>query len=613
MLPTLLTKYLCCAIISCKEVMNMIKKDKHTFKYGTRTQIRVIEGYRPSPNAPVKHKTIKNFGYLENQENPIEFMKTVEEYDRQYKSSKRVSITHPTNIKFNEDRSGVPYNYGYRFLETIYDTLRIDTFINRLNFKGDYNVSEVFKFLVLQRILNPDSKRATTQLIQSFYNKDYNFQLYDVYRALDKFDDLKVDLQKFLNDQIKAIIGRDSSIAFYDVTNYYFDIDFPDEEGLRQRGVSKEHRVDPIVQLGLFIDCNGIPVSMSLFKGNTSDTKTLQPIMEEIKKSYNLQRLIVTADKGLNSSSNIDYICNNNDGYVVSQTLKGKKGKRYHDELFSEEGYVYNSNQTFKHKIFIEDYMGLDSKGNGISRKRKVLIYWKKEDADLARRKRTEKVLRAEKALRNNVYGIKHGYENYILETHTIAETGEVSNHLKKSLNQDKIEDESKYDGYFCIITSEINFDHKKILDIYSGLWRIEESFRITKSDLEARPVYVSTDKHINGHFLICYVALLIIRMMQYKMGNNSLSAERMVRALNACKCELPSKGVVHVLRDNANKKYKKIEAKDGKLIDTLAFEDDDEIMQDFKKIVSSYNVDFFFSYSKQNDFNKYLDSIKYI
>ena len=590
----------------------MIKKDKHTFKYGTRTQIRVIEGYRPHPGAPVKHRTIKNFGYLEDQENPIQFMKEVEEFDRKYKDSKHITIIHPTNIKFHEDTSSIPYNYGYRFLEAIYDALKIEEFFHTLPFKGDYNLNDVFKFLTLQRILNPDSKRATTQLIQSFYNQNYDFQLFDVYRALDKFDDIKIDLQKYINDQVKDIIGRDSSLAFYDVTNYYFEIDFPDEDGLRQRGVSKEHRVDPIVQLGLFIDSNGIPVSMSLFKGNTADTKTLQPIMNEIKESYQLSRLIVVADKGLNSSSNIDYICNHGDGYVISQILRGKKGKRYQGKLFEEKGYTYNVEQTFKYKTFIEEYNGFDEKGNQVKRKRKVLLYWRKEDAEKAKKKRDEKVTKAEKSLLNNAYSIKHGYENYITETHIVGQTGEVSNQVVKTIDRDKVDEESKYDGYFCIITSELLYSFKKMLEVYGALWKIEESFRITKSELEARPIYLSTDKHINGHFMICFVALLIVRMMQYKLEKDSISVERIVRALNACKCEIPAKGIIHILRNSINKQYRKIETKDGKIINTLAFEEDEETILDFKKIVQAFETDFFFSYSKQNDFNKYLNSIKY-
>jgi transposase len=333
------------------------------------------------------------------------------------------------------------------------------------------------------------------------------------------------------------MVGRDSSYAYYDVTNYYTEIDFPNsEEDLRQRGVSKEHRLDPIIQLGLFMDQNGLPISMSLFKGNTADTKTLQPVMQEIKQHYQLNRLIVVADKGLNSTSNINYIVNNNDGYVVSQIIKGKKGQRYRNQLFDESSYIYNQDRSFKYKLFQEEYEGIDAQGKIVLRKRNVLIYWKLEDALMSIRKRDDKVNRALKSIGNNAYAIKHTYEEYIKETHLIEDTGEIADKLSKTLNQEKIENDAMYDGYFCIITSELDYDYKKIMEVYGGLWRIEESFRITKSNLEVRPIYVSKESRINGHFLICYAALIIIRMMQYKM-HYSMSVERIVRALNTSKC----------------------------------------------------------------------------
>lgn len=321
---------------------------------------------------------------------------------------------------------------------------------------------------------------------KSLYNFNYDIELNQIYRVLDKFNELKVDLQKYINNRIKELIGRDSSYAYYDVTNYHNEIDYSrDENDLRQRGVSKEHRVDPIIQLGLFMDSNGLPISMSLFKGNTSDTKTLQPIMKEIKENYNLERLIVVADKGLNSTSNINYIDNNNDGYVVSQILKGK---RYQDKLFNEDDYIYNSIKTFKYKLFEEEYEGLDKDNNIVKRKRNVLIYWKYEDAILEAKKRDDKLARALRSLGNNAYAIRHTYEQYIKELHSVEDTGEIAERVTRTINQDKVDSDALYDGYFCIIMSELDYDYKKILEVYGGLWRIEESFRITKNDLETRP-----------------------------------------------------------------------------------------------------------------------------
>lgn len=589
----------------------MIRKDIRKFKYGTRTEIRVVEGYRDQ-FGKVKQKTIKTFGYLEDQENQEAFMKMIEEFNDNYKKSKRVKIEKPTNILFHEDTSSIEYNYGYRFLEAIYEKLDLGSFFTSINFKGQYSLNEIFKFLTFQRILNPDSKRATFQNIQSFYKYFDDYSLDDVYRSLDIFDKYKIELQKYINDKIKEIIGRDTSYAYYDVTNYYNEIDFPkDENDLRQRGVSKEHRVDPIIQLGLFIDSNGLPISMSLFKGNTSDTKTLQPVMKEIKSNYNLNRLIVVADKGLNSTSNINYIVNNNDGYVVSQILKGKKGNRYHEQLFEESNYTYNQNGTFKYKLFEEDYEIINLEGEKETRKRKVLIYWKLEDAILEAKKRDDKLARALKSLGNNAYAIKHTYEQYIKELHTVDETGEIADKVERVLDNDKVSEDAKYDGYFCIITSELDYDYKKILEVYGNLWKIEESFRITKSDLEVRPIYVNTTEHINGHFMICYTALVIIRLLQLKL-KNKLSTERIVKALNSCRCTIPEKGIIHLVRGTITKSYKQVIDKHGKLVSTTKLIDNDETVTDLLNIIESFNSYAYFSYSSQNDFNKYIESIKY-
>lgn len=579
----------------------MIRKDKKSYKSGPKTHIRVVEGYRDE-HGKIKQRTIKSFGYLEEQPDPKAFMDQVINFDNNFfldKKDKKDSF----KKRFNESVTNVPYVYGYRFIESIYDSLHIRDFFKARYPKIEYDLSEVFKFLVIERILNPDSKRATVQLKESLFNFASDFELHHVYRALDKLNEVKIELQKFISDQIKQIVGRDSTYAYYDVTNYYTEIDFPSsEDDLRQRGVSKEHRLDPIIQLGLFIDHNGLPISMSLFKGNTSDTKTLQPIMQEIKHHYQLNRLVVVADKGLNSTSNINYIANNNDGYVVSQTLKGTKGKRYQEMLFDEKGYIYNQDRTFKYKLFLEEYEGLDAKSNPVTRTRNVLIYWKLEDALMAIRKRDDKVDRALKSIGNNAYAIKHTYEEYIKETHLIDDTGEIADKISKSLNQEKIENDALYDGYFCIITSELDYDHKKIMEVYGGLWRIEESFRITKSNLEVRPIYVSNENRINGHFLICYVALVLIRLLQYKM-NYSMSVERIVRALNSSKCLVEEGQTIKVLRNENHKDYQESSTK---------LVDEDETIQDYLKIIETFHVDVPYERYKQVNFMKYLSSIKY-
>ena len=579
-------------------MFRVIRYDKHKRKDGIKTQVRVVEGYRV--DGKIKQKTIKDFGYLEDQENKDEFIAMVEKFDDDYKKEKLL-LKKNTRKKFFEDTNSVKYNYGYKFLSAIYDSLKLDDFFANVDFKGDYDLNSILKYFAIQRILNPASKRHTTQTMRNFYGNALDFELADVYRSLDKFSDLSTNIQKYINNRIVNLIGRKFDYGFYDVTNYYCEVDFPDEDGgLRQRGVSKEHRTDPIIQFGLFMDENSLPVCMSIFPGNTSDSLTFQPTMNKIKENYSLKKIIAVADKGMNSSKNIDYLVNNGNGFVFSQILKGKKGKRYHEKMFDENGYTYNSSNTFKYKTFIEDYDAIDNNGNKIKRQRKVLIYWKYEDAIMAARKRDDKLNKALKSLGNNAFTIKHAYDEYIKNLYT-TEKGEVADTVNRSIDYEKAKEDAKFDGYFAIVTSELDYDYSKILEVYSGLWRIEESFRITKSQFEARPIFVRTQKHIEGHFLICFISLLLIRMLQLKM-NYSLSAERIIEALNTSMCITDSLNKVRVLRND----------------EVLSFDEsnkltfDNQTINDLLSIINAMDAEIPYAEYTKQEFDKYLNSIVY-
>lgn len=595
----------------------MIKKDLKKRGGVLKTHVRVVEGYRPGPGIPTKQRTIKSFGYLEDQEDPDQFMQEVEEFNANYRAENvplRIEAAGTAKMYSEENRR---HNYGYKFLEAIYELLEIDSFIKgydeKHRFRGEYSAGDILKFLVLARILRPDSKRATFQMKNGFYGMRTDFTLPDIYRSLDRFASFEVELQRHLNERVKETIGRDLSYAFYDVTNYFFEIDFPDgEEDLRKRGVSKEHRIDPITAMGLFIDSNGLPISMSIFPGNTSETLTLQPTMNDVKKSYGLGRLVVVADKGINSSKNIDMIVNNGDGFVFSQILKGKKGQRYYEKLFDKSGWISNESNTYRYKLFTEEYEGKDRDGKKEIRTRKVLLYWSKAEADMAKRKREEKLKKTARSVKNNAYSIKKGVDQYTKESIVDKKTGEVLENTKKlrSVDLEKAEKDALYDGFFCIITSELDYDERKMRQVYSGLWRIEQSFKIMKSDLYARPVFVSTNEHIRAHFLICFVALLIIRIIQHRMGEKALSAERIARALGVATCQVLKGGIVHLDDVGGAIAFQKKLDKKGKLVDTLSYSDKDEIALDYKLIQDTYGTNCYNVYLRQEAFNKFLKNI---
>ena len=626
----------------------MIRLDKHYFANGSfKTQVRVTEGYRDSKTGKVKQKTVKSFGYLEDQEDKDKFLDEVKRFDLEFKNNKKIVLNEVKTKPFYEDSASELCNFGYKFLESIYDFLELDKVFNDIYYKGTHSLNEMFKYLVLQRIMNPDSKRATYQLIDNFYLKNYDFSLYELYRSLDLYALNSDKIQIHLNDVIKKKIGRNTAECFFDSTNFYFQKDYEDfdeyeeviplisdkkeikqkeiieiidEEGkkhqfkpikgLLKRGVSKEHVVDPIVQLGLMMDSNGIPVSAKVFPGNTADSKTLIPILDNVKKEYGLERTIIVADKGMNNKLNIDVICNNGDGYMFSQILKGKKGSRYHNRLFDESLYTV-VNEDYKYQLFDEEYEGCDIYGNKITRTRKVLLYWNGAAARRDKIKREEKLRKAEKALTNNAYLCTHGYDKYIKSDAVVAKTGECADQIESSVDYEKAKQDELFDGYFAIVTSELNYSEEKIREIYHGLWRIEDSFRVTKSDLAARPMFVRTENHIKGHVLICFVALVIIRILQHKM-NYSLSVERIVRSLHMCSCSEISKGLIHVIKKDTFEKYKISKDKEGKEYYTLKLSEiENETVEDFKEILKCYSSDLCTSMMNKSSFDKYIKSIK--
>ena len=523
--------------------------------------------YLRYPNASPKQRTVKSFGYLEDQTDLEAFWKEVNACNDSLKHKRDLRIEIPVSEMMYSENNRL-LNYGYKFPESVYHLLGIDTFFEQYQrssgFRGKYSLNEIFRYLVMDRILYPASKREAASRLLNYYGLNSEFDLPDIYRALDQFNIIFYDLQRFISEQVGERFGRDLQYSFYDVTNYYTEKDFadPDEEyrdrsgklvsgpALGQKGVSKEHQLTPIIQMGLFMDGNGVPICMDVFRGNMSDSDTLKENLDGFKKEYSMERTVVVADKGMNCSRNIDLLCSQGDGYVFSQILKGTKGKRYQEALFAQEGWQEAEDGSYKWKLLTEEYQGYDisfemqngqktEKKKAVRRQRKVLLYWSRADAEMAAKKREEKRKKAEKSPKNNAYGIVHGKDRYIKEETILKETGEVLDERQtakvSAVDREKAEKDALYDGYFAIITSEMDYDAAKIREVYHGLWRIEESFRIMKSDFDARPIYLNKREHIRAHFLICFVALVILRLIQNRMGIERLSVDRIAEAQTAC------------------------------------------------------------------------------
>jgi transposase len=441
-------------------------------------------------------------------------------------------------------------NVGCSLALAHYNALGIEKVLRNKTRKSrvHFDINAVMRLLVCDRILNPGSKLAAWEKRSGYFFRS-EFSDDDIYRSLDTLALAKDSVIAAMNKHIALTHGRDLTNIFYDVTNYYFEIDR--EDGLRKKGVSKEKRRKPIVQMGLVQDARGIPLNFETFAGNTHDAETMIPVMSRIKDQMNLERVIVVADKGLNSSENIAALVGTGNGFIFSQSCRGTKSsdalkawvtsEAGYKAMYGESGattFKIKSRQDFK-EITLD---GEISKKTGRPKRVKVKIdvqvvaFWSAKYAHRARKER-ERVLEKSRALIKDSGALcratSYGAAKYVKNISFDKDTGEIIEDAAKLpvLDEERIAAEEALDGYYVIITSETGMDPSRVVDTYRELWRIEESFKITKSCLSARPVYVSTRAHIEAHFLICYIALTIMRLIQLTTGF-AYSAETIAREL---------------------------------------------------------------------------------
>ena len=527
-----------------------LKKSKNS-KTG-RTYLYIADGFHDREKGYTKTITVQSLGYLDvlekQYDDPIahftEVVKQMNEEKKEKNLSVPMQISLDKTLKLGTDNV---YNFGYVALFIIYHSLEINKFIIS-KFK-DRNVSEfkinnIMKLLVFARALFPESKKSTYENRNIFF-ENTNFSLEEVYNTLTYIEPFKEQLQKYIYDHIQEQYKPNNECVFYDVTNYYFEID--DSDDLRKKGVSKEHKTSPIVQMGLFMDMLGLPMCYKLFEGNTNDCLTLRPMVQELQKNYDVGRVIVVADKGLNTGNNIAYNKAIGNGYVMSLSIRGANSEMK-EFVLKENGYTYNNDKTYKKKsrLYPREITITKKDKNGKVTKTKTtvdekqVIFW---SADYAKRAKMERQPAIEKAkdLIGNVqkYNQKNciGASKYVKHLVFDKNTGEIIEAKSQlSLDLDKIAEEEKYDGYYAIVTSEMDKTDDEIIDIYRGLWRIEETFKVTKSELEARPVYLSRKEHIEAHFLTCYIALVLSRVLQHKL-DKKYSVGKILESLSNCNC----------------------------------------------------------------------------
>lgn len=495
-----------------------------------RKSLSIIESYRRPQDGRPTTRTVVTLGYLDELEK--EFPDPVahfEEVARQMTEEKRAAAA-PAEIRIHparkiDARGGSRRNVGCAVPLAVYNSLGVERALRNhaARRRIGYDLNAVMRLLVVERLLHPCSKRSAVASRDGYFFR-CDFTEDDVYRALDLLASARDKVVSAVNRGVERLYGRDTRNVFYDVTNYYFECD-PDD--LRRRGVSKEHRPDPIVQMGLLQDADGVPITYRLFPGNTADCATMLPVLADMKRDLGLPTVTAVADKGLNCSANMAALVASGDGFVFSQSIRGTRSDRaLRSRVLDASGYVGNDEGTFKRKSWqgtkivhlkAEDTASGKPKDVGIDVR--YVAFWSRKYAERARRERERVIERARELVADpGAYSraTHFGAARYVRGMDVDRATGEVLDCAHApALDLEAIERDAEADGYYLIVTSRTGWSDEEVIDAYRGLWRIEESFRVTKSDIEARPVYVRTPAHIEAHFLTCYVALTILRLIQ--------------------------------------------------------------------------------------------------
>jgi hypothetical protein len=523
-----------------------------------RTYLSIAKGYRDKVKGTSTNKIVQKLGYLDEFEkdypDPISHFKevakrmTMEENER-----RRVTISFDMDETLPEDTDNRK-NLGYAAILKIYHELELHRFLNNKarheNF--EFNTNSIMTMLVVSRILSPGSKSKAYRESGRYFER-FDFSEMDMFRSLSYFDSIEADIQEHINNRVTACYGRNTKVVYYDVTNFYFEIDHEDK--LRKYGMCKAKSRKPIVQMGLAMDADGIPLHYELFRGNLPDKSTFRSVIGEVKRKYDTGRIVVVADMGIITGDNIYYLVGGEkrkkvlNGYVMSFSVRGGTDK-FKEYVLDMDGYLGRGGKPLEDGY---DYMvksrfegrEIDvSMANGKTAKKTVyekqVVFWQKKYDDKAKAERAKLIEKASGYVDNpGKYdkSTSYGAAKYVMNLEVDESTGEVLDKEKHLiLNEAKIKDEEKFDGFYAIVTSEYWLSDDEIIETYRGLWEIEETFKITKGDLEARPVHMSRPDRIDAHFLTCFISLVILRLLR-KRTEKRFSCAQIVECLNRLSC----------------------------------------------------------------------------
>ena len=575
-----------------------VNKSKNSTNYYAIIDTRTKEGKRST-------KVFKKFGneqdILKISEglSPLEWaQKQIEELNKNEKENNlEIILKKSTSQLINKNEQNV-FNCGYLFLEKIYYELGLDKICNTISkkYKFTFDLNSILSRLIYSRVIYPSSKLATLELSQKFLEQP-NFEIQHIYRALEVITKENNFIQSELYKNSLNISKRKTGILYYDCTNYFFEIE--EEDDFRKYGPSKEHRPNPIVQMGLFMDGDGIPLAFNINSGNTNEQQTLTPLEETILKDFELSKFVVCTDAGLASNDNRKFNNKGERAFITTQSIKKLKKHLKEWALSPSDWKLNQNNKTYDiskienrlknltDKEQIQKIMNLTFykerwiKENGLEQKLIVTFSFKYQQYQ--RCIRESQIERAKKAIENKKFKLdkrkQTDFKRFIKNTN-VTKDGEVADKKILTLDTKAIAKEEQYDGFYGVCTN-LEDGAKEIIKINHRRWEIEESFRIMKSEFKARPVYLSREDRIRAHFATCFIALLIHRLLEKRIEEKFSCSEIIDCLRNMKLLEEPGKGYSPV--------YTRTDLTDC-LHEKFGFRTDYEIttMTNFKKILKN-------------------------
>ena len=461
-----------------------------------------------------------------NGEDPIEWAKAyVAELTRKEKEEKREVMVRYSPAKQIAKDEQKTFNGGYLFLQQIYHQLGLSKISKVISekYKFTYNLDSVLSRLVYSRIIFPASKLATCEQSKLFMEQP-EFELQHLYRSLEVLAKESDCIQSELYKNSLKICDRNKGILYYDCTNYFFETE--QEDGLRQYGVSKEHRPNPIVQMGLFMDGDGFPLAFCINKGNTNEQVTLKPLEKKIISDFGLSRFVVCTDAGLASVANRKFNDIQDRAFITTQSIKKLKAS-LREWALDPTGWKMSGSDVLYDLTELNEDSNLDLtfyKERWIKEKdleQKLIVTFSTKYQKYQQSIRNRQVERAQKVIDTNPGKLKkcnsNDYKRFISKSHC-TENGEVAENESYSIDTDLIAGEAAYDGFYAVCTN-LDDDASAIIKVNQRRWEIEESFRIMKSEFKARPVYLQRDDRIETHFTTCFISLMIYRILEKKLG----------------------------------------------------------------------------------------------